>query len=39
MARERQRFHDGLHLLYLKSSLEIGNETAFPTELVSRLRP
>ncbi len=39
MARERQRYHDRLHLLYLKSSLEIGNETAFPTELVSRLRP
>ena len=39
MARERHRYHDRLHLLYLKSSLEIGNETVFPTELVTRLRP
>ena len=39
MARERQRYQDHLHRLYLKSSLEIGRETTFPGQLGIGLRP
>ena len=39
MARERHRYLDRLHRRYLKSSVEIGRETKFPTQFASQLLP
>ena len=39
MARERHRYLDRLHRRYLKSSLEIGRETRFPTQFATQLLP
>lgn len=39
MARERHRYLDRLHRRYLKSSVEIGRETRFPTQFATQLLP